>query len=363
MTGTGFCVVLFIRPLESLVMSSRLIGPCSLVVALLCGGATAATAPAPLSPLQPPVVERVEPPTVPVDQHTRITVHGKGFDASGALPVNVHMGNSTCPGVVVHSDRRITAMAPVSHSPGPVDVEVRQGGARSNVLVDAICYDDGELALARWYRIRARLRSAWLLLRQGGEVMLVLCLLSIAGTAWVLHCALAIRSSQIMPRSFLDKLNGYLARGDMQQAMELCQRDGCVFGRVAVATLRKAGESPQKTREVAQAAGSREASHLLQKISYLNNLGVIAPMLGVLGTVLGMILAFKAIGMGEGGKHILLAGAIHKAMITTAGGLFVGIPALGFYYYFRGKLLRIVTEMEQVAEEMADAASEAEGLE
>jgi biopolymer transport protein ExbB len=339
-------------------MVFRLIGRACVLVALCSGAAIAAGARDAL-PARELLIERVEPPTVPVDRQTRITVHGSGFDASGALRVDVHMGNSTCPGVVVHSDRKITARAPVSHSPGPVNIEVRQGGSRSNTLVDAVCYDDGELALARWYRIRARIRSVWLLLQQGGTVMAVLCLLSIVGTAWVLHCALAIRTGQIMPRSFLDRLNGYLARGDLHEAMELCQRDGCVFGRVAVATLRKAGDSPQKTREVAQAAGSREASHLLQKISYLNNLGVIAPMLGVLGTVLGMILAFKAIGMGEGGKHILLAGAIHKAMITTAGGLVVGIPALAFYYYFRGKLLRIVTEMEQVAEEMAEVASDA----
>jgi biopolymer transport protein ExbB/TolQ len=64
--------------------------------------------------------------------------------------------------------------------------------------------------------------------------------------------------------------------------------------------------------------------------------------------------------MGEvGGKQILLAAAIHKAMITTATGLTIGIPAMACFYYFRGKLLRIVTDMEQVTEEMTDAVSTA----
>lgn len=307
-----------------------------------------------------PSILRVEPNTVPTSGGTKIAIIGSGFNTSGDEPVEVFVGGRRCSEVTVHSATRITAVVPASKVAVAADVEVRNGGKRSARLKLALCYDDGRSWLARWYRIKARASSVWLLMDQGGAIMLLLTVLSIFGVAWAVHCGLVIRSSQIMPKRFLDKLSGHISRSELQDAAEVCQQESAVFGRVVTAALRRAGEPPQKIREVAQAAGSREASHLFQKISYLANLGVITPMLGLLGTVLGMMLAFKIIGSGEAERNpILLAGAIHKAMITTAAGLVVGIPAMACFYYFRGKLLRIVTDMEQVTEEVADAISAA----
>ncbi len=77
-----------------------------------------------------------------------------------------------------------------------------------------------------------------------------------------------------------------------------------------------------------------------------------------------MVLAFKTIGIGDvGGKHIALAAAIYMALITTVAGLTIGIPAMACFYYFRGKLLRIVTELEQATEEIADAVAAARNKE
>ena len=308
----------------------------------------------------PVSVSRIDPNTAPIAGGVKLTITGSGFDTSDELPVEVLVGGAPCSDVVVHSGTRITAIAPPSKAAGAVDVVVLRSGAAEARLKSALCYDDGGSWLARWYRIKARTSSSWLFMRQGGVILLLLILLSVFGVAWAIHCGLSIRSSQIMPKPFLDKLSGHISRSELREAVDACQSDGSVFGRIAAAALRKAGEPPHKIREVAQAAGSREASHLVQKISYLSNLGVISPMLGLLGTVLGMILAFKAIGMGsEVGRDILLAEAIYKAMITTAAGLVVGIPAMACYYYFRGKLLRIVTDMEQVVEEVAEAISAA----
>ena len=309
---------------------------------------------------QPVSVSRIDPNTAPIAGGVKLTLIGSGFDTSDELPVEVLVGGALCGDVVVHSSTRITATAPPSKAAGVVDVVIRSSGAPEVRLASALCYDDGGSWRARWYRIKARASSSWRFMRQGGIIMLVLTLLSIFGVAWAIHCGLSIRSSQIMPKPFLDKLSGHISRSELREAIDACQSEGSVFSRIAIAALQKAGEPPQKIREVAQAAGSREASHLSQKIGYLSDLGVITPMLGLLGTVLGMILAFKAIGIGEvGGRHLLLAEAIHKAMITTAAGLVIGIPAMACFYYFRGKLLRIVTDMEQVSEEVADAIAAA----
>ena len=305
-----------------------------------------------------PKLYRVKPNTVPMSRGASVTLLGDDFDLSGTQPVQVLIDGKPCTEVTVRSSRRITAAVPPSRGAGPVDVEVRQGVLQRVVLRDGLCYDDGKITAARWYRIRARLDSAWELLEQGGTIMLILVLLSVLGVAWAIHCAFVLRAGQVMPRKFLEKLSGHMSRGEVPQAIDACQSDGSVFARVALAALRKSGDEPRKIRETAQAAGSREGSHLLQKISYLSNIGVISPMLGLLGTVVGMIIAFNAIELGEAGpRHIEFAGAINKAMITTAAGLVIGIPAMACFYFFRGRLLRLMTEMEQVAEEMAEAVA------
>ncbi len=322
---------------------------CSAVLAMRAAGWSAEAEPVPLS------LERVEPNTGPVSGGTRISILGWGFDTSDAAPIKVVFGGQASLSVTVHSGTKITAVTPAGQA-GAVDVEVENGEGRKASLGRAFCYDAGGSWLARWYRAKAWAESFWVLMKQGGVIMIVLGVLSVLGLAWAIHCALVLRPGEIMPRPFLERLSGHISRQEISEAVEVCQKDRSVFGRIAMAALRKAGEPVYKVREAAQATGSREGSHLLQKISYLSNIGVISPMLGLLGTVVGMVLAFKTLGIGEAGsRHILLAEAIYKALITTVGGLVVGIPAMACFYYLRGKLLWVLTEMEQVTEEIADA--------
>ena len=130
-----------------------------------------------------------------------------------------------------------------------------------------------------------------------------------------------------------------------------------MFSRVILGGLRRVHEPAEKVRDAITASGSREAAHLHQKISYLANIGTISPMLGLLGTVFGMIMAFNLISTGEP-RPYLLAAAIAKAMVTTAAGLVIGIPALAVYFYLRGRLLRLVTHMEVVADEVSETIIE-----
>ena len=107
-----------------------------------------------------------------------------------------------------------------------------------------------------------------------------------------------------------------------------------------------------------ESEGERGATALWQKISYLNNIGVIAPLLGLLGTVMGMIGAFGAIAYNDTeNRSLVMAYYVAQAMITTAAGLMLAIPAMLVYYYLRGRVVKIVAEVEAQATEFVELLS------
>jgi biopolymer transport protein ExbB len=108
-------------------------------------------------------------------------------------------------------------------------------------------------------------------------------------------------------------------------------------------------------QEAMESEGERGAAALWQKISYLNNVGVIAPLLGLLGTVWGMIGAFGAIALSDTeSRGLLMAYNVAQAMVTTAAGLMLAIPAMVAYFYFRGRVVKIIALVEAQAAELVD---------
>ena len=104
-----------------------------------------------------------------------------------------------------------------------------------------------------------------------------------------------------------------------------------------------------------ESEGERGAAALWQKIAYLNNIGVIAPLLGLLGTVWGMIGAFGAIAFDDSNvKGLTMASNVSQAMITTAAGLVLAIPTLMVYYYLRGRVLTVLSLVEAQASEFVE---------
>ena len=104
-----------------------------------------------------------------------------------------------------------------------------------------------------------------------------------------------------------------------------------------------------------ESEGERGATELWQRISYLNNIGSLAPLLGLLGTVWGMIGAFGTIAMADSqARSIAMATNVSKAMITTLAGLLLAIPALFVYYYLRGRVIRVISEVEAQATEFIE---------
>jgi biopolymer transport protein ExbB len=104
-----------------------------------------------------------------------------------------------------------------------------------------------------------------------------------------------------------------------------------------------------------ESEGERGVAEIMQRISYLNNIGVIAPLLGLLGTVWGMVLAFANIAADNAQvRGIAMAENVSKAMITTVGGLVVAIPCMVVYYYLRGRVLKIVAAVEAHSSEVVE---------
>jgi biopolymer transport protein ExbB len=104
----------------------------------------------------------------------------------------------------------------------------------------------------------------------------------------------------------------------------------------------------EEVKEVTEAEGNRQANKLMARIAYLGDVGSVAPMLGLLGTTIGMITTFGEISKASyGGRSQLgLAQGVHEALLCTASGLVIGIPALIFYALFRGKVNRLISDLE-----------------
>jgi biopolymer transport protein ExbB len=186
---------------------------------------------------------------------------------------------------------------------------------------------------------------------KGGKIMIPLALLSFIGALLVIFYFLTIRRGTVVSDKFMNTADALIRKQDYLGLIAVCHRAHESIARIAFKTLDFATKNPSagfdEVREVAEAEGSRQSSILQQRISYLNDIGRIAPMVGLLGTVIGMITAFD--NMGVGAAQMELAPGVAQALITTASGLVIGIPALVFYSFFRGKVQKLIAELEAAA--------------
>jgi biopolymer transport protein ExbB len=190
------------------------------------------------------------------------------------------------------------------------------------------------------------------LLAAGGIMMYPLAFLSIATVVLVFLYAFTIRRNTVVSDRFMNAAEAMIRKRDFLGLIAYCHRQNECMARITQRTLdffsKNTSVSFSEIREVAQAEGSRQASMLSQRITYLADIGSIAPMFGLLGTVLGMIKSFLEISVGnfEGVRQMQLASGVSEALITTAAGLVIGIPALIFYSLFRGRVQKFISELE-----------------
>jgi biopolymer transport protein ExbB len=189
----------------------------------------------------------------------------------------------------------------------------------------------------------------------GGVMMYPLALLSVVGVVLVLIYLLTIRRNAVVSDRFMDAAEAMIRKRDYLGLVAYCHRQNECMARVTQKTLDFLTKYPMASfggvREVAEAEGSRQAGLLSSRITYLADIGSIAPMVGLLGTVLGMIKSFLQVSSGDvtGVRQMELAEGVSEALITTAAGLMIGIPALVFYSLFRGRVQKYIAELEAAA--------------
>ena len=204
--------------------------------------------------------------------------------------------------------------------------------------------------------------TMWQVIKAGGEVMIFLALLSVAALGLIVYYFMAMKLARLLPEDFMEKAVGLLGDNRHEEARQLCEENKNLISSVLLAGLSRAGRGRLIVKEAMQDEGRRGTDSLWQRLSYLADVAAIAPMVGLLGTVLGMIQAFNVIAFQAGAvKPILLASGISKAMVTTATGLIIAIPAMIFYSFFRGIVQDVAARLENISTELWHIMTEKSG--
>ena len=202
-------------------------------------------------------------------------------------------------------------------------------------------------------------KSLWSLIQQGGWAMYPLSLCSLAVIFLFIHSWRETGRRRFIPDHVLDELASRFQKRDIGEALATLEEHSCVLSRAMVTSLAKARpEAPDANKEKIESAFldalDGEENSIGQWINYLNVVAAVSPMIGLLGTVSGMIGAFATIASGGMGRPELLAGDIGEALITTATGLVIGIPAMIFYFVLRNRLNNIILATTQTATLLID---------
>ena len=187
----------------------------------------------------------------------------------------------------------------------------------------------------------------------GTGITWILLLMSVVGLGGILYFAFSNRSSKIAPEDFMRSMEERMKRGEYREALRMAEDHGSFFGDVISAGLLNSRFGFGAMLRALEQRGDELITTRVRKIEYLNVLGQVSPMIGLFGTVYGMILAFQAIVKGGGGADpVLLAGGIGTALTTTFWGLVVAIPSLAGYALIRSQIDERTTYAMNVAEEI-----------
>ncbi len=197
-----------------------------------------------------------------------------------------------------------------------------------------------------------------LIFEKGGIVMWVLLLLSMASVAIVIFDAVTMRLALVAPATLRDDVMGKLQEGRREDARQACSYRPCAFAAVTLAALELAEAQDHKPdpallKGAIEGEGARQGAALQEQPQVLLDIAVISPMIGLLGSIFGMVGAFRAVAMDAAkAKPMLLASGVSEAMFTTAGGLIVGILAMAFYGFYRRRAARLVSDLEAVSDDL-----------
>ncbi len=181
----------------------------------------------------------------------------------------------------------------------------------------------------------------------GTVLWLALLGVSVTGVWLAIDSFLQIQEKNIAPPALVANVRAAMEQGDVMKALEHCDQEPGPLANILSTGFTNVEEGFEAIQDTVAVSADLESERLMQRVAYLNLIGNIAPMLGLLGTVVGMISAFSNIALGAGAASpTLLALDISMALYTTAAGLSIAVPSVGFYYFFRNRATNIILGME-----------------
>jgi biopolymer transport protein ExbB len=195
----------------------------------------------------------------------------------------------------------------------------------------------------------------------GGPLMWPIALCSVIVVAFAFERLVVLRRRRVIPRDFVKRFLDHLENGQLDRttALALCEQNGSPIAEVFAHGVRKWGKPSVEVEQAIIDGGERQVGSLRKNLRILNTIATVSPLLGLLGTVQGMILSFNSIAASPAmvGKAEKLAQGIGMALIATAGGLIVAIPALVLYMYLAGRVDAVVMEMDALAQKVVNLIS------
>lgn len=196
----------------------------------------------------------------------------------------------------------------------------------------------------------AELHTIWGLLRASGVIGLIIIVLSVAAVALVVEYLLTIRTRVLMPPGLAENVRELLKTGHVAQAQQQCKLQPSFLAFVLQSGLAEIDGKWAAIEKSMEDATADQAARLYRKIEYLSVIANLAPMLGLLGTVVGLVYAFREVAMTQGAARAAdLAEGIYLALVTTVEGLVVAIPALAAFAYFRNRVDQVTAEVAYTA--------------
>lgn len=192
---------------------------------------------------------------------------------------------------------------------------------------------------------------------KGGFLMYPIFFCSLLAIAIFFERMLYLRSIKTSTRKFSSRISDLIRKGNINYAITACRKNYSPISQIILAALLKYGSSRDEIKEAIEDTANQEIAVLEKNLPILATVGNIAPLLGLLGTVFGMIKGFQVISIVGVGNPEALAGAISEALLTTAFGLSVAIPTIVAYNYLNNRVERQVKEMEATSIEILDLLS------
>lgn len=202
--------------------------------------------------------------------------------------------------------------------------------------------------------------SVWELIKAGGWwIMIPLALLAVVSIYIFFERLFAINHANRQDRSFMDRIKEYIHRGEVDQALKLCQDTNTPYSRMIEKGVTRIGRPMNDVLVAIENVGNMEVAKLEKGFNWLATTAAGAPMLGFLGTVIGMVQAFfQLASAGNNSNVTILASGIYQALVTTVAGLIVGIIALFAYNYLTSRVNKVMNKLEGKTMEFMDLLNE-----